>query len=297
MKSLKDTKDEKRIVLDKDSQRPLIRAEHESLINRLQKILTASYLVTNLLPEGETLGLSLRAALRDSLRSLFQSLHQGELKRQSFYYKKSLYSLLEASSYLDVLYGASLISEMNYTILHSEISSVQAVLTELSDEKNSDQGFSLESLFEKSNATSLPSHVLPGLKTVVYQEKQESSQQEKVQQEKLKTKKEEKKVYKVDNPQLVPELRHVKKPSFQKTSVQRDQKKAPLSGAKQLVKSKRQDIIVNLLKQQGESSITDICEHIDGCSSKTVQRDLNEMISTGAIMKKGDRRWSTYSLK
>ncbi len=59
----------------------------------------------------------------------------------------------------------------------------------------------------------------------------------------------------------------------------------------------RQEIIMSLLKKNEELGIKDFVTAITGCSEKTVQRELANMITKGQIKKTGEKRWSRYSLK
>jgi hypothetical protein len=58
----------------------------------------------------------------------------------------------------------------------------------------------------------------------------------------------------------------------------------------------RRDKILNFIKQHNWSSIREIAQFIPNVSSKTVQRELVELVRTGALKKTGERRWSQYSL-
>jgi hypothetical protein len=72
-------------------------------------------------------------------------------------------------------------------------------------------------------------------------------------------------------------------------------------------KPNRQEIILSLLKTNGQNSgdiasggglgIKDFVVAISGCSEKTIQRELADMVSKGQIKKAGEKRWSRYSLK
>ncbi|MCF7865704.1 MAG: hypothetical protein K9M11_04345 [Candidatus Pacebacteria bacterium] len=62
------------------------------------------------------------------------------------------------------------------------------------------------------------------------------------------------------------------------------------------VKNERQTLILNTIKNKGESSIKDLTEVIKGCSEKTIQRELISLVGTGDLLKTGERRWSRYSL-
>lgn len=61
-------------------------------------------------------------------------------------------------------------------------------------------------------------------------------------------------------------------------------------------KHKRRELIIEALKKKSNSSIKDIARLVKGCSEKTIQRELNSLISDGLISKKGERRWSVYLL-
>ena len=63
------------------------------------------------------------------------------------------------------------------------------------------------------------------------------------------------------------------------------------------VKEGRRSVIIRLLRTKGESTVKDISSVIADCSEKTIQRELLSLTETGIVSKKGERRWSTYSLK
>jgi hypothetical protein len=63
-----------------------------------------------------------------------------------------------------------------------------------------------------------------------------------------------------------------------------------------LKRSNRQTVILDLLRRKGESTIKDISDVIKDCSEKTIQRELASFIATGLVKRKGERRWSKYSL-
>ena len=58
----------------------------------------------------------------------------------------------------------------------------------------------------------------------------------------------------------------------------------------------RRDAIRNILEELGESTIKDISDRMKECSEKTVQRELGAMVAEGIVQKKGERRWSQYSI-
>ncbi len=56
----------------------------------------------------------------------------------------------------------------------------------------------------------------------------------------------------------------------------------------------RQDQILSALSNGVEYSIRDIVGAVPGVSEKTIQRELSRLVATGVLVKKGERRWSTY---
>jgi hypothetical protein len=58
----------------------------------------------------------------------------------------------------------------------------------------------------------------------------------------------------------------------------------------------RHEAILSVIRNKGKASIKDISTIVRGVSEKTVQRELLTLIASGAVLKQGVRRWSTYSL-
>jgi len=58
----------------------------------------------------------------------------------------------------------------------------------------------------------------------------------------------------------------------------------------------RRTRIIEALKSKKDASIKDISEVVTDCSEKTIQRELNSLINDSLVSRKGQRRWSTYSL-
>ena len=67
-------------------------------------------------------------------------------------------------------------------------------------------------------------------------------------------------------------------------------------GAISVKKNSRQSIIIGLLKRKKEIMIKDVSPLINGCSEKTIQRELSAMVHTGVLRRVGEKRWSRYSL-
>ncbi len=61
-------------------------------------------------------------------------------------------------------------------------------------------------------------------------------------------------------------------------------------------KNSRRDNILDLLKRSSDLTIKDFAKVIVDCSEKTIQRELLDLVDKGIVKRKGERRWSTYSL-
>lgn len=61
-------------------------------------------------------------------------------------------------------------------------------------------------------------------------------------------------------------------------------------------KDTRRNEIINFLRGKSWTSIKDISDAISDCSTKTIQRELADLVQGGILKKKGDRRWSRYLL-
>ena len=61
-------------------------------------------------------------------------------------------------------------------------------------------------------------------------------------------------------------------------------------------KNSRKDNIIDLLRKGSDLTIKDFVKVINDCSEKTIQRELIQLVEKGIVVKKGERRWSTYSL-
>lgn len=58
----------------------------------------------------------------------------------------------------------------------------------------------------------------------------------------------------------------------------------------------RREAILSVIKNKGSASIKDISTLIRNVSEKTIQRELISLIEAGIVVKKGERRWSVYSI-
>lgn len=56
----------------------------------------------------------------------------------------------------------------------------------------------------------------------------------------------------------------------------------------------RRDMILGLLDKKDKITVKDAALAIEGCSEKTIQRELIALVEEGVLLKEGERRWSVY---
>ncbi len=71
-----------------------------------------------------------------------------------------------------------------------------------------------------------------------------------------------------------------------------ESKKAAISG----IGTSRRDEILKVVRSHKDATINDIRSFVMDCSEKTIQREIAALISLGLITKQGDKRWATYQL-
>lgn len=87
------------------------------------------------------------------------------------------------------------------------------------------------------------------------------------------------------NPHTAPKKNIIESKPIHETSDNSDKRKL-----------ERRNVIFAIVKSKVNPSIKDIAEGVVGCSEKTVQRELLDMVASGLLKKEGERRWSRYSL-
>lgn len=71
-------------------------------------------------------------------------------------------------------------------------------------------------------------------------------------------------------------------------------KRLQLSSGNQVSKHERVANILALIQDKKDISIKDISSAFTDCSEKTIQRELNDLVSKGQVKKIGAKRWSRY---
>ena len=215
------------------------------IYRKTEKIITALYLITGIMPENEPAKWRLRE-LGQKLLSFILDFHEN---KDNFGLGKIRSVLIELESLIDIAENAQAISPMNSSIIIAELTNVMEAV-ESHHGKN--KIFLPNGFFDIGKETD--------------KEKDSSFSKGHDKGHKM---------------------------SFTDKNVSYGRKKQK----RDLSIKDRKEIMLEIIRKNGEVNIKDISILIKDCSEKTIQRELLIMLNAGIIKKTGERRWSRYSLK
>lgn len=265
-----------------------------SLLKRTQKIVTAIYMVTECIEDGEPMKNSLRTSSLDLLKTIGITDNKTSIKtnfeiESAEQITRSLLSLLEISQIV------GLVGSMNSSILMRELTKLSSDLAMLRIQNN-------KSLFTIEGLKSLDVERADFLKNFTFNS-----------QDSLK-----------DSSVEVPEENNLLKIFLNKSNGQGHQpntqkdfykghdntknikdtnpepKKDKLIGQSKkidiAIKNERRNSILLALKNNNSVTVKDIASLVKNCSEKTLQRELTALVKDNILKKTGEKRWSKYSL-
>lgn len=215
---------------------------------------------------------------------------------------------------IDICHTAGLISDMNYQIIMNELKSLDQYVQEklmtycigqvtypfqipASESKTSNaHQISLEKYFQGSEYTEKQLNQQNQLEATFYTPIKEVIKETLVDTD---TKIEPSKILEKNNQTQVVSKMTFNKPQVAIHNFQKSEPKAhhaavkPISGED---KKERRDAIMKTIRSKGQVTIRDISKNIHGCSEKTIQRDLQELIQHGVLIREGEKRWAVYKL-
>ena len=269
------------------------------LYKKTEKIATAVYLITNFFSVHEPLKWALREGVLSLLKDMLtlSNLSQAESEKSIREINSTIFRTI---SFFEVGLKAGFISEMNFTILKEEFYGIVFVLQ--AREKSHDKIDKVEGVtFDKSffhvnqvdkaeNLRAEPKDIQRNMlqkqdeKHVLY--KGHAKGHSVLNQIEALHKEYTSNQIKIATPQ--------NHPSSEQSSMSSTQN--PSAGVTVDKSLERQKMIVNYLKLNNVITIKDLTRVIQGCSEKTIQRDLSSLITQGVVKKVGERRWSKYYL-
>lgn len=265
-----------------------------SLLKRTQKIVTAIYMVTECIEDGEPMKNALRTSSLDLLKTVGITDNKTSIKtnfeiESAEQTTRSLLSLLEISQIV------GLVGTMNSSILMRELTKLSSDLAMLRNQNN-------KSLFTVEGLRSLDVERADFLKNFTFNS-----------QEILK-----------DVPAEIKEEDNILKIFLNKSNGQGHQpnpakdfgkghnniknvkdtnpepKKDKLVGQSKkidiAIKNERRNSILLALKNNNSVTVKDISLIVKNCSEKTLQRELTALVKDNILKKTGEKRWSRYSL-
>ncbi len=246
------------------------------LYTRTQKLITALYMVTDCLEDGEPIKFRLRT-LGVGLISDILTLRADRAISKTFRFENIKSHLDELTALIEIVGTVGLVSGMNSTILAKEFLGLKLAINEW-EELNKKSNFQ-DPIFGSdgiSNTTLSESYFetpLRPLGTSSY-EREETMHKGHV-------------LYKKEA---------IVKGHLGKLGAGPDTNDKKNSKTDIALKINRRNNILSLIKDRKEVTIKDISHVVSDCSEKTIQRELISLVSLGVLKKKGNKRWSRYSI-
>ncbi|MFQ5788225.1 MAG: hypothetical protein ACE5H1_09625, partial [Thermodesulfobacteriota bacterium] len=252
------------------------------LYKKAEKLSSALYMVTNFVSENETL----RSLLRDKSINVFSEI--AHLQKLSLTGHKSLRTndsiksrynslqtilsgITEIISFLEILHSSGLISEMNFMILRREYIELGTLI------KNRKDDIATGDMHLEKDFLDVPDLYR------TYSLRQGATNKTKSIKDTV--------------DQVKDITKDIKKSQIGPRPISPGLKISPrITKTANIKHSDRRNIILELLQNKSFITIKDTADAIKGCSTKTLQRELLSLVSEGILKKKGERRWSTYSL-
>lgn len=241
---------------------------------KAEKLATAVYMITDIIDAREPLRWKIREEAMEVL-SLISGSVGDKSSRASVLYRASE-AIDRIDHILSIARNTKLISVMNATIVAREYGELKEKMHASWREDESDHTPKLDHRFFKVD---VPYALSPIQKSFPQTDIKRTSisHQNTISQTDVRNKK-------------VEEEMSVKNGTLQKdnqSDINRTEEK----------KVDRRAIILALLRSKSEISVSDAMKELPGVSDKTVQRELVAMVEAGILSKKGEKRWSTYSLR
>jgi hypothetical protein len=241
------------------------------ILKKTEKIASAVYLITGFFDDKEPLKWKLRT-LGSDLPSAAIFIKDNELFANDRAVLDVQNIILEIDSLFFVAKQSGLVSEMNHEILSRELSKFADSI--------SDSGSS--NVLEKPKQSLLSNDFFGS--SIPYTPQVSETKSSNLIKDKIEKRSEPDKGHNLDEVDLA------------RIGSRRESKPFKDYSVVAVKKNTRQSTIINLLKRKREIMIKDVSPLINGCSEKTIQRELMAMVHNGTLRKIGEKRWSRYSL-
>ncbi len=262
------------------------------VLKKSERILAALYLVSDLLSDSEPLKWTLRERGAE-MHALSFLMNTGDPTQKNNALRNLYLAITETVSYLRVGLLSGIISQMNFDLLDQELMSLVNTLHERAHAEREHHGYVLSQTF--FDTTGVAEHVLSKYKNSLVKNYGHLNEQST-------NIKDNKGVnIKDGSKDTIPSSKVNNDRVFSKDNINKDD--IEIKSSRSLVsivdtkKDNRRTLILDLLSKKSNLSIKDFSLVIKDCSEKTIQRELVELVDQGVLIRNGERRWSTYSLK
>jgi hypothetical protein len=275
--SLKDTQHSQEAkVLDFFTDSDIKRRLFE-LSKKTEKVVSVLFMISDLLEDHPSLRLSIQEHGVELLSVLYKTYEESR-SQCVFMLEKSLVSIECITSFIEMALFLKLVSDMNASILKRELEKLALSLNSLRKEvKTSDKNvrkmFGVTDSIKEDYFNISPE----------YQNLQ--STQDVISQRQRTTKTTQNVANRAVNDTNTASV------SFNKNS---QHKPTTLKERKEL-KEDRSLKILSIIQNDMEITCRDIISKFPGYSEKTIQRDLNNLVSHGKLKRHGNKRWTTYT--
>ena len=284
-------------VLDKSETGEILRDDQYLLFlfKKTERIVAALYVITGLFQDSEPLKWGIRESGIELIR------HTLSFKERSTVNSKESVSdmfaeLARLFSLVELAYVADLLSPMNFSVLKKELEAVQSTVegkwrstSPLVSPPFFDESFFgiSKELFpeQRESGLTLPSSLSGSMEDVSIRSFAELERLKRVQKD----------IYKGQE-DMKDNVLYKKQVTVKSPRIASSAKKPSASLPSDKLKEERTQLVLSVLKKQNKAMIKDFSSVIAGCSEKTIQRLLTELVQGGVLKKEGDRRWSRYSI-
>lgn len=261
------------------------------MYKKAEKLASALYMVTNFIPEGELL----RGLLREKSIGIFSGVMQlqkmsikgehvlrtGDGTKEDYTSLDSILSnITEIVSLFEIAHISGYVSEMNFIILKREYLNLGMLIKERKDDivsgdvNLSKEFFDVLDLYE--------THML-GQGAIKKDMSLKSNKN--IKRENFAN---------INRTKII--RNYSEKDIKGETNIKFDKKIKIYPKTTDIKHSSRKNTILELLQNKPFVTVKDVTNAIQGYSGKTLQRELLSLVKEGILKKKGERRWSTYSL-
>lgn len=249
---------------------------------KIEKIVTALYLVTDVMDADLPLTRSLRSESLDLLNACYQILtNTGKLVPTEM--TRIVVRLEHVTSLISIGRIAHHISEMNAQVLMGELQKViQLIVLDTQELSQKYTSYLYPRNHGSETAQPVVSHAT--LDDASFEELEKAKKRQSMPTRPIND-------IKTTLATFTPELKKQAENTKDTTVVDTQIKTTSPIGKGD---PDRKQSILNVIRSHKNASMQDIQKFVTGCSDKTLQRELVSLIASGQIRKVGDKRWATY---